>query len=234
MEDYYVQYLRNIRNLKESSVKHYLDAIKYISGFLAERDKITESLYEVHDLGELEIIREYIKQDSEFVALDKRGHQMYSAGLNNYYRFASGENFAGLDKKIELLDMEVTPEQSHASRVYQYWKRSSIVKIQAVEYAGYQCEIDVCHKTFTSKSTGHQYMEAHHAIPMMQQEKFANSSLDVYANVVCLCPVCHRLIHYGVENEKQHLIDQIYSERADRLANCGVKVSKDEFIKLIG
>ncbi len=32
---------------------------------------------------------------------------MYSAGLNNYYKFASGEELSGLHKKIELLDIEV-------------------------------------------------------------------------------------------------------------------------------
>lgn len=65
-----------------------------------------------------------------------------------------------------------------------------------------------------------------------QKDKFINS-LDVYANVICLCPTCHRLLHYGVESEKKNVIDKIYYDRADRLAVCGIKIGKKEFESLI-
>ena len=68
-----------------------------------------------------------------------------------------------------------------------------------MEIAEYKCEISPQHITFTSKNTGHFYMEGHHAIPMRHQDKFTKS-LDVYANIVCLCPICHRLLHYGIES----------------------------------
>lgn len=89
-----------------------------------------------------------------------------------------------------------------------------------MEAAGYKCEINSEHTTFTAKSTGHPYMEGHHVVPLKFQNKFSKN-LDIYANVVCLCPVCHRLLHYGVEREKQIAVDKIYYERADRLAASG-------------
>ena len=71
-------------------------------------------------------------------------------------------------------------------------------------------------------------MEGHHAIPMKAQNSF-KTSLDVYANVVCLCPICHRMLHYGIVDEKNVLLNKIYNKRADRLANCGIKLSREDF-----
>jgi len=75
-------------------------------------------------------------------------------------------------------------------------------------------------------------MEGNHAVSMKYQDKF-DHSLDVYANVVCLCPICHRLLHYGVETEKNTVLDKIYYERADRLDASGIRIGKDDFKKLV-
>lgn len=75
-------------------------------------------------------------------------------------------------------------------------------------------------------------MEGHHAIPMKKQESF-DVSLDVYANIICLCPICHRLLHYGEDCDKDNLLNKIYYDRADRLASSGIRLSKEEFVKQI-
>ena len=67
---------------------------------------------------------------------------------------------------------------------------------------------------------------------MKYQDKFSYS-LDVYANIVCLCPICHRLLHYGVDDQKEKVINKIYFDRADRLAASGLQISKDVFYKLV-
>ena len=76
-------------------------------------------------------------------------------------------------------------------------------------------------------------MEAHHALPMKLQDRF-DRSLDVYANVVCLCPICHRLLHYGIESEKENALNKIYYDRADRLATSGIRIGKEDFVKMTG
>lgn len=229
LKEYYVKYLREVRGVKESTVKHYLDALNYISKYLVEKRKIETSVYEIAEIGELEIVREYLQRDCEFRELDKRGHQMYSAGLNNYYKFASGEVFEKQKGGIELLDIPV-PMKEIKRNERKIVGRSTIIKTQAIQSARYLCEIDHDHKTFTAKSSGNPYMEGHHAIPLMKQGGF-NSSLDVYANVVCLCPICHRLLHYGLDSDKEILIRKIYLDRADRLAQSGIKLSQREFEK---
>lgn len=74
-------------------------------------------------------------------------------------------------------------------------------------------------------------MEGHHAVPMKEQRRF-NVSLDVYANIVCLCPTCHRLLHYGELRKKKEVLEQIYIERDKRLQCSGIVLTRDEFIAI--
>lgn len=228
---YYITYLKEIRKVSDSTVNHYQDALRYISKYLVQKKKLQQTVYEIQDIGELEMIKTYLYTDPDFIALDKRGHQMYSSGFNNYYRFASGQGFANINKKIGVMDIEI-PIMRRQIISSETWKRSTIIKIQSIESAGYQCEVDSSHKTFTSKSTGHPYMEGHHALPMKYQDKFSKS-LDVYANIVCLCPICHRLLHYGVDTEKEDVINKIYYDRSDRLAASGITISRSDFQSLV-
>ncbi|SEA76597.1 hypothetical protein SAMN05216349_12734 [Oribacterium sp. KHPX15] len=89
VKENYCNYLREVRKLKESSIKHYLDAIIYISNNLSQYKIINETLFEVCDLRRLDDIKTILDSDQDFISLNKRGHQMYSAGFNNYYRFCT-------------------------------------------------------------------------------------------------------------------------------------------------
>ena len=90
---YYVKYLKKVRNVSNSTVEHYQQALQYISKFLVDRGKIKQSIYEIQNIDDLEILKEYVYLDPDFIELDTRGHRMYSAGLNNYIRFANGKGF---------------------------------------------------------------------------------------------------------------------------------------------
>lgn len=48
-------------------------------------------------------------------------------------------------------------------------------------------------------------------------------------NIVCLCSIYHGLMHYGVNSEKENVLNKIYRDRAERLAVSGIKVSRREF-----
>lgn len=81
------------------------------------------------------------------------------------------------------------------------WKHNGIIKNQFFEMVNYICEVDSVHETFVIESTCKMYMEEHHAIPMKNQGNFFVNP-DVYANIVCLCPICHRTLHYGLGSDK--------------------------------
>ena len=68
---YYIKYLKEIRKVSDSSVGHYTQALRKISNILVERGKIEESIYEIQDTGELEIVRAYLFNDAEFIKLNQ-------------------------------------------------------------------------------------------------------------------------------------------------------------------
>lgn len=58
LREYHVRYLRDVRQLSELSIKHYIDALNHISRYLIKNDKIEKMIYEVADICELEVIKE--------------------------------------------------------------------------------------------------------------------------------------------------------------------------------
>lgn len=227
---YYENYLRTVRKVSDSTIRHYTGALSSISNRLRMNGKINDSIYEIENLIDLEIIRTYLLNDIEFIDLDSRGHQMYSAALNNYYRFALGDDFAKSSYDIEAIDLPLEKKTLQVRESFSY-QRSSIIKNQTLKAANYECECNHEHRTFTSKSNMKQYMEGHHLIPIKFQDDF-QYSLDVYANVVSLCPICHRLLHYGIESEKKEVLVSLYNAREHRLYESGIEINRNDFLEL--
>ncbi len=228
LKEYYTRYLKNVRGLKDASVKHYFEALNHISRRLKEMGLVQLDIYEIADLNRLYKVKEILYNDVDFTAVDERGNRMYSSGLNNYCRFAAGEGFREIQPRVTALDIPVAPEAAVVVQ-QEVWRRSGILRTQAIVMAGHLCEMDASHKTFISESTNNWYMEGHHALPMSAQNSFP-VSLDVYANIICLCPICHRRIHYGLRDDRVSMIRKIYDQRSTRLVNSGIKISRDDFV----
>ena len=101
-------------------------------------------------------------------------------------------------------------------------QRSDMVKMQALTAAGFKCECKCSHELFLRKDYKIPYTEAHHLVPLHYQSDFLYS-LDVPANVVSLCPSCHRRLHYG--NEVEAMLEQLWKDRKSRLEKCGISIS---------
>jgi len=108
------------------------------------------------------------------------------------------------------------------------YKRNFEKAKKSILLAKYKCDLNERHESFIMKN-GKPYMEAHHLIPLSAQDYF-DFSLDVDANIVCLCPNCHRKLHYG-ENISDDL-RMIYLARIDRLIESGIYISFDELLEL--
>ena len=240
LKEYYAKYLKDVRKVKDSTVKHYFDALSYISRYLKEKNLLKRDIYEVLDLKELAALKEILYKDPDFINLNRLGHQMYSAGLNNYFRFASGEfieqeNVAARAMDIPMAPNALTDTPENPSGTYmaksKHWKRSSILRRQALAFAHYTCELHPEHKTFLAQSTHKPYMEGHHIIPLVMQPSF-DHSLDVYANLICLCPICHRKIHLGIKEDRKDMLKEIYDQRGERFEKSGLMVTENEFVEL--
>jgi len=105
-----------------------------------------------------------------------------------------------------------------------------MVAAEAIRAAQFNCEIDPNHKTFVSRAKRQRYVEAHHLIPISQQSGF-HASLDVVANVVALCANCHRLLHYGVENDRRSLLTTLFKERRPALLENSIDVKQNDFLR---
>lgn len=120
------------------------------------------------------------------------------------------------------------PLKINSKKVY---LRSFKESQKAIKRAENQCEYCREHSSFSRKSDGNKYMEAHHLVPMSQNDKFDND-LDVLANIVSLCSECHNRIHYG--RDANLLIKKLFDERIERLRSAGINITLKELYKIYG
>lgn len=113
------------------------------------------------------------------------------------------------------------------------YKRNHNMAALALEAAGFQCEAEMAHVSFTARKTGRTFVEAHHLIPVSRQAEF-NASLDVPENIIALCPNCHRLLHHGVTPAKRPLLAALGKQRAGALAGRGLDVSSAQLSAYYG
>ncbi|WP_445286519.1 HNH endonuclease [Variovorax atrisoli] len=111
------------------------------------------------------------------------------------------------------------------------FQRDPNIAASALKLADFKCEINAEHKTFISRAKGKPYVEAHHLIPFSSQGGF-KFSLDVTANIVALCPNCHRLLHHGNNSDKAKEIAALFARRRARLREKELKISETELMKL--
>ena len=226
--EYFKQYIKITRGVSESTVKHYITAINTINTLLAKYNFPIRDVFSVKTLLELNEIKTFLERNEEFIQKDTVGNRMYSVAFNHFYRF-SCEDHDFYKTKIDKMDIKI-PKLKVVETVH--YTRNQIISVHAIEAANYQCENHAEHKTFTSASTNKPFMEGHHLIPMKKQSEF-DVSLDVYANIICLCPICHRLLHYGITAEKEYLADKLFEIRQSRLIHSGIDISRNAFKQLI-
>lgn len=102
------------------------------------------------------------------------------------------------------------------------YPRDPQVVFNALHHAECKCELECNTELFLRKNSKLNYTEGHHLIPLCYQNDF-EYSLDVEANVVSLCPNCHRRLHYG--DDVSELLRELYESRKDRLKKCGIEIS---------
>lgn len=122
---------------------------------------------------------------------------------------------------------------NNGSRVVE--RNSRYSKMALVE-AEYKCICDARHITFQTPK-GVPYMEGHHLIPCTASntETYWNRfrrNIDCVENIVCLCPNCHRRIHFGADTEKFEVIKDLYEVQATKLKSIGIRITLDELLKL--
>ncbi len=89
----------------------------------------------------------------------------------------------------------------------------------ALQKAGYICE-NCGNGTFIARSTGNNFMEPHHLIPISCQSNYP-VNIDITSNLICLCPNCHSKIHYGLKSDIEVMLKKFLAQRKTSLKNDG-------------
>ena len=107
---------------------------------------------------------------------------------------------------------------------------SQNVKEMAKIKEWYICEMNNKHITFSSKSNGKNYVEAHHLIPFSERDNY-ELSIDVIENIVCLCPNCHREIHLAIDEQKKSLLLPLFNKKVKQLKNIWINIDLETLYK---
>ncbi|MFC1860149.1 MrcB family domain-containing protein [Chloroflexota bacterium] len=130
-------------------------------------------------------------------------------------------------KNIPPTPQNIPPHTQQRGR--NKWRTDPGIGKASIINCGYQCEIDPNHVTFTSKVTGQNFVEVHHLIPMANQADFSYS-LDVPANIIPLCPNCHRQLHHGKREQVMVVLGDLLNRRTAALEQAGISSSANRLM----
>lgn len=111
-------------------------------------------------------------------------------------------------------------------------RKNAMIARQSMEVANYRCEYDPEHETFDTNN-GKPYVEVHHLIPIKEQDRF-NFYLDNSANIVVLCPNCHKAIHMGSDEVKEKMLRKLFYPRAEKLESKGIELTFSQLKEMYG
>jgi 5-methylcytosine-specific restriction protein A len=222
-------------NWSKTTAYKYSRAIYTISNELFNYNLLECDIYIIDDIDIINNLLGMYLSVPEFEQKDIRGNRMYSNAIKRYVDFYNninnvyeiGENIENYDS--ENHDKPKTKPNTIATTTIERIKRDSVVSGNAIIKANHHCEYDVNHCFFISKATGDNYVEAHHLIPMKAHNDFSNS-LDVEANVISLCVICHKVLHHGKLEDKVDIIKKLYNDRAERLKSCNIGITLDRLL----
>lgn len=156
---------------------------------------------------------------------------------DNNYQNGIIEAFKDKDDKEDTSNYEYKEKPKKQKKKNDFAKIMSVrdarVGKKALQLANFQCEINKNHNTFISNTTLKNYVEAHHLIPMKyyHSDKF-KYSIDNEANIVVLCPTCHRKLHFGQPEDKKELIRIMYATKIKKLEKANIYIKLDKLLEL--
>lgn len=165
--------------------------------------------------------------------------------LSDYLQKRNLEEYDDLGFQFQIQNADDNRECSEASKQEPSYNdgtsgktvaKKAYVSKQALKEAKYKCMFDNRHNTFKTNK-GVQYMEGHHLIPCTatNSEYFWHKykrNIDCAENIVCLCPTCHRQIHFGNKEEREVIITYLYKKMITSLKTAGIDISQEDLLQL--
>lgn len=131
--------------------------------------------------------------------------------------FSAGDYYENEIKKESTLNSKIIfePNENTIYNAGIRLKRNSELKSIAYERENYTCELCGTKNTFKNRNAK-EYFEGHHLIMynISSQSKY-KYSLDISENIICLCPTCHRKIHYADENTVTECVTKLLAKHTN-------------------
>lgn len=232
----FVGWMINNSKRSKSTINKYASAITTISRELTNYTGVSIDIYDIIDSMEIDRLKEQYLKIDDLREKDKRGNRMYTSSLVWYKKYledyqSSNPLIQGSSNEYSIVYEKKIKGAFIISEGIKQWKRDRAIVDRCIEFSSNKCEYDHMHEYFISNKTGKNYVEGHHLIPMKYQENF-EYSLDVEANVVSLCVVCHKILHLGRIEDKVKIISRLYNLKKNLLQLSGLKISLNELIDL--
>ena len=221
---------------------YYRHLVRLIIGYEHQYNESISSLYDVTTRDKLI----EFTTSTNFIQFNKYTNHFYSATIRSYRNYLekmiikeeemdSQVNLESDNVNISENDKHIEPHPKKRSvkvvnNNMKNYPRSAFQVRLSKEINNWMCELDSQHQTFISLSNGKPYIEAHHLIPMYSQDDFINS-IDFAENIVCLCPNCHRKIHYAKAEEKKEIIRKLYLPRESKYILYGIEISEQQLYR---
>lgn len=203
-------FLKTIWN--DFNTKIYKNAINAASLHVNYYEKLPKG-------GKLHGIRRIVDKHSKILKSITNGEYFLEDSSEYEYQREVWKN-----RHSELPDIPQKKKQATNVNGNLLYPRNPAHAKKSIREANYSCEISTEHKTFIQKFNLKPYTEAHHLIPLKYHSDYP-ASLDVPANIISLCPSCHRKMHFGQLDEVELLLKSLWEKRAKRISECGLEVS---------
>lgn len=237
-------YLSTTKNLTTATANTYLQTLtqliinyehiyhlKFPSLYTIAAANALEKLLNHPDFHKYNNFENHLPQITITLTLTFIHHQINQTHLENFVDdslnvILNQTTFA--DNFIPLLKSQVRkPVEQNINGIV--FPRNQAESFYALKQAHWQCELDPCHATFTNALTDHNYLEIHHLIPMAFQNYYTND-LDIVANIVCLCPNCHRKLTFATNKLRTAMLQTLFDKHQAALTLCGISVPFDDLL----
>ncbi len=231
-EQLFVNYETRVMKRDLLETEDYLRSLRKVSQFLYVAKIKKDSIYDIDSLRELDYLYSKLIENSDFMKANIESGSKYLDAVEVYSTFCKGSLLEKYDIDPSILDCRCPIKEESEFSIIPSQVYDKINVNQVLKLAHYKCDVDDEHETPNYLDTVHALMEAHYLVPISMQSCVANS-LDVYANILCICPSCHLHLHTGSKDEVRDMLEKIYNERADRLKISGIAKDKETFWNLI-
>lgn len=236
-------YLKYKRQLSDSSVKKYArQSHNRIQKDLGISFYAIETMLELHQL--LKVVKELEYR------MERNPKRMYSSAVSNYIKFLALENEGDYLSEeanyLSSIEEELThivnsewkesliqskPPAKLIQQSTQLYQRDRRIGAEAIRINNHLCQINPEHSFFVSRTTHKNYVEAHHIIPISTQALF-EYSIDCVPNIACLCPACHRQIHFGYKKDQVTLLEVLWEKGQMEIKKAGIDIKFREVVEM--